>query len=100
MTAPLGLLGELAISRRVLGVRHFSTSPAVSRKPSPSRVSANTVRPPAYRAMSANETQYGVGITTSSPLSTTADAVLKIACLPPTFTRHSATSNLDPKIRA
>ena len=45
---------------------------------------------PVRTAMSSYETQYGAGITTSSPASKTDKHKLKIHCLPPTPTTISS----------
>jgi len=71
-TAPVGLEGELMTRRRVRGVTAASRSWRRGTKPAPAAPGTRTGRPPASFACSGNDTQQGVGRTTSSPSSSRA----------------------------
>src|SRR6185436_8975535 len=82
ITLPVGLFGELRIRSFVLSVIAFLTCSAVRTK-SVSSVSMNTLFAPQNVAIAGNVTQYGFGISTSSPGFKTQHAALKSPCLPP-----------------
>src|SRR6202166_1771788 len=100
MTAPLGLLGELTISIFVRGVIARETASARKQNPSDGSVITVTGVAPVNRTMSGYVTQYGAGIRTSSPFSSSAQNALKSACLPPAVTIHSGTVYDEPNCAA
>src|SRR5678815_4448878 len=79
-TRPDGFDGELRIRSFVLGVIDFSTCSAVGKK-SVASVSMNTGLPPAKTTTSGNVTQYGLGISASSPGLISVTTALKICLL-------------------
>src|SRR5258708_27897250 len=80
ITRPVGLLGELMMISLVLSVIAAATWSAVRMK-SVSSVSINTLLARQNVAISGNVTQYGFGISTSSPGSNNVQAALNNACL-------------------
>jgi hypothetical protein len=82
MTRPVGLFGELMMRRRVLSVIVFRTASAVRTK-SVGSVSMKTLFARQNVAISGIVTQYGFGISTSSPGFSSVQAALNKACLPP-----------------
>src|SRR5947207_13386678 len=78
MIRPVGLFGEFMINSRALGPIALLTARAVKRNPSGS-VSIIAGRARQNFAISGNVTQYGDGISTSSPGFSSVAIALKIA---------------------
>ena len=75
-TAPVGLLGLLTMMTFVRGVTARRTRSPSRSNPLASTVSTTTGTPPTSRTCSGYETQYGLGISTSSPGFTSAMTML------------------------
>ena len=81
----------------VRGESARSSRSGVSFQPSSSRVSTSTGVAPNMRTCSGYVTQYGLGMTTSSPGSKSARARLKSACFAPTLTQTFFGSGRQPR---
>src|SRR2546430_4990812 len=96
ITRPEGLLGEFRMINFVFGVIARRTMSAVSTNLFCS-VSIKTDLPRANVTISGNETQYGLGIRTSSLGLMSETTALKIACLQPDVAMTSFRSYIAPK---
>src|ERR1700678_2569283 len=82
-TAPDGFDGEFRINHLVRGVNACSSASGRIRNPFSMFVSIKTGVAPQNRVSSGYDTQYGEGMTTSSPGPSVASNAFEITCLPP-----------------
>src|SRR5436853_4160846 len=103
MTRPVGLLGEFIINSLVLFVTERLTCSAVRTK-SVSSVSMKTLLARQNATICGKVTQYGFGISTSSPGFNSVHAALNKPCFPPhdaaTSTEGKSVPNCSPKYEA